>query len=57
MTSMANTLILAAAIVIAGFLAGGRYSVSGTPSGAFLVDKFTGATTFCALTTCKAVDK
>ena len=43
-------LILAVAIVIGGFLAGGRYTSAtngGAIGGAFVVDRFTGATTYC----------
>ncbi|MGA2794420.1 MAG: hypothetical protein ABSE69_12970 [Roseiarcus sp.] len=45
-------LILAIAIVIGGFLAGGRYtsaSSGGAVGGAFVVDRFTGATSWCGV--------
>jgi hypothetical protein len=51
---MANTLILASAILIAGFLAGGRYTATANQTGAFVVDRFTGSVAFCgALEPCR----
>lgn len=50
-------LIVGIAIVIGGFLAGGRYAT--TPGGtgaAFVIDRFTGAVSFCSFTDCKMVE-
>jgi hypothetical protein len=47
---MLKTWILAAAIVMAGFLIGGRYipaTASGGQSGIYIVDRFTGAAWHC----------
>lgn len=54
---MDRALIIAAALVIAALALGGRYSVvavggGGTPSYAFIVDRFTGSVTMCMGYTC-----
>ena len=51
-----SALILAVAIVIGGFLAGGRYTPAtfgGTLGGAIVVDQFTGTTSFCTMDECR----
>ena len=40
--NLVNTLILSAAIIIAGFLIGGRYTVAGGAGGTYAFDRFTG---------------
>jgi hypothetical protein len=44
--------VLAIAIVIAGALSGGVYSVSGANGSAHIVNRFTGSTWYCGATTC-----
>lgn len=52
---MKEAAVIAVAIVIAGFLSGGRYAVSGADnSSAYRVDRWTGATTFCDVVGCRA---
>ena len=52
-------LILAIAIMIGGFLAGGRYTVASGGSGVFggvVVDRFTGATSLCTIGGCTKLE-
>jgi hypothetical protein len=53
---MAKTWILAGAIIIAGFLIGGRYTAAGYNSGIFIVDRYTGASWTCSLRDCWRVE-
>jgi len=46
-------LIIAAALVVAGFASGGRYTVSGSgQGGALIVDRYTGSAWSCVLSQC-----
>jgi hypothetical protein len=40
------------AIIIAGVLIGGRYTVAGTQTTVYIVDRFTGAGWYCILGDC-----
>lgn len=49
--------MLAAAIVIASLVTGGRYSVVSVNQYAYVVDRFTGSVTLCFVTGCEDLKK
>lgn len=55
--NIAIAFILSVAIIVAGFLVGGRYEVVATGEGvAYVVDRVTGSVRFCVPSGCEAVD-
>jgi hypothetical protein len=44
---MGRLIILAVAIVIAGFLSGGVYQISAGQSGSYVVNRYTGSVSYC----------
>ena len=53
---MDKLFILAAAILLAGFLSGGIYTVAGTQGSTTIVNRFTGKAWFCAAKTCYPIE-
>ncbi len=51
-----EALILAAAIVVAGFLTGGRFTSSAAQGFVYVTDRFTGATSTCGLGGCSKIE-
>jgi hypothetical protein len=49
-------LILAVAIIVGGFLAGGRYATSGSGNAGYIVDRYTGSITVCVLVACRKIE-
>ena len=53
---MDRMFVLAAALIVAGLLSGGIYSIAGTNNGsAMVVNRFTGHVSFCSMLHCADV--